>query len=104
MNVTKILWTLLFAFCSFLHSFELSLTQTNRVSVNEDCFHFGIKVLLCDSESKVLLLKKQDRNRNVYWDLPGGRMQKGETMMETLRREVEEETGFQCFENVFPVD
>jgi len=56
--------------------------------MQEDCFHLGVKVLLYDSEGRVLLLKK-----GPYWDLPGGRLQKGETLMETLQREVEEETG-----------
>jgi 8-oxo-dGTP pyrophosphatase MutT (NUDIX family) len=70
----------------------------------EDCFHLGVKVLLCDNVGKVLLLEKQHRIRGSYWDLPGGRLQKGETLMDTLRREVEEETGFRSLDQVFAVD
>lgn len=70
----------------------------------EDCFHLGIKVLLCNSERKILLLEKQHRIKGVYWDLPGGRLQKGENVMETLFREVEEETGLQCLDDASPFD
>jgi 8-oxo-dGTP pyrophosphatase MutT (NUDIX family) len=70
----------------------------------EDCFHLGIKVLLCTDEGKVLLLEKQHPVKGTYWDLPGGRLQKGETVMETLRRETEEETGLQCLEGATPFD
>lgn len=60
--------------------------------LSEDCFHLGVKVFLYDNESKVLLLERQHRVKGTYWDLPGGRLQKGETVMETLQREVESET------------
>lgn len=70
----------------------------------EDCFHLGVKVLLYTNEPKILLLEKQHRIKGIYWDLPGGRLQKGETVMETLRRETEEETGFQCLDGAAPFD
>lgn len=70
---------------------------------SEDCFHLGVKVLLCNHD-KILLLKKQHRIRGTYWDLPGGRLKKGETVMETLQREVEEETGFRSLDDAFAFD
>lgn len=70
----------------------------------EDFFYLGIKALLCNNENKILLLEKQHRIKGIYWDLPGGRLQKGEAVMETLRREVEEETGFQCLDGASPFD
>jgi 8-oxo-dGTP pyrophosphatase MutT (NUDIX family) len=70
----------------------------------EDCFHLGVKVLLCTNEHKVLLLEKQHRIKGIYWDLPGGRLQKGETVIETLRRETEEETGLRCLDGASPFD
>jgi 8-oxo-dGTP pyrophosphatase MutT (NUDIX family) len=39
----------------------------------------------------------------VYWDLPGGRVQRGDTVEETLRREIEEETGSGEIIDVRPV-
>ena len=79
-------------------------TTTSFEEVREDCFHLGVKVLLCTNEHKVLLLKKQHSANGSYWDLPGGRLQKGETVVETLRRETEEETGFQSLDGLSPFD
>src|SRR3989344_4842049 len=64
----------------------------------KDVFHLGIKALICNSERRVLLLKvnPQELKRyqgEAYWDIPGGRIQKGSNVGETLRREVKEETG-----------
>ena len=70
----------------------------------EDCFHLGTKVLLCTNEEKILLLKKQHPIKAPYWDLPGGRLQKGETLLDTLYREVEEETGFKILDGEVPFD
>lgn len=35
-----------------------------------------------------------------YWDLPGGRIKRGDTIEQTLLREVEEETGIKELENI----
>jgi 8-oxo-dGTP diphosphatase len=65
--------------------------------MSEDIFHLGIKALIRDGTGKVLLLQVNPtslRNEtSAYWDLPGGRIQQGQTVQETLEREVVEETG-----------
>jgi 8-oxo-dGTP pyrophosphatase MutT (NUDIX family) len=65
--------------------------------MSEDSFHLGIKALIRNNEGKVLLLQvnpaKLHGERKNYWDLPGGRVQKGHTVLDTLKREVAEETG-----------
>ena len=53
----------------------------------EDCFHLGAKALLWN-EGKVLLLKRRN-----YWDIPGGRLEKKEPILDALYRELEEEIG-----------
>ncbi len=70
----------------------------------ENLFYFGIKALLCSRENKLLLLEKQHRTRGICWDIPGGRPQNQETAMETLRREVKEETGFEHLAEVLAFD
>lgn len=64
--------------------------------MSEDIFHLGIKGLIKNDDGEILLLqvnpKKLGAGQN-YWDLPGGRVQQGQTPLETLKREIEEETG-----------
>ena len=56
----------------------------------------GVKILLKNKEGKFLLLK---RSREKYpevekrWDIVGGRINAGKTLLENLKREVLEETG-----------
>lgn len=58
----------------------------------EDSFHLGIKVLLRNIEEKFLLLERAHKTRGTYWDIPGGRIHKNESITEALKREIEEET------------
>lgn len=66
--------------------------------MREDSYHLGIKALVTNKSGNILLLKvnpaelKGSNRNNDYWDLPGGRVHKGVSVEETLRREVEEET------------
>lgn len=50
----------------------------------------GSVVLILNSENEVLLQKRRDGG----WGLPGGLMEMGESLEETAKREVMEETGF----------
>jgi 8-oxo-dGTP pyrophosphatase MutT (NUDIX family) len=65
--------------------------------MSEDSFHLGIKALIRSDSGEVLLLQvnpaKLHGERRNYWDLPGGRVQKGHSILENLKREVAEETG-----------
>jgi 8-oxo-dGTP diphosphatase len=65
--------------------------------MTEDIYHLGIKALIRNTDGKVLLLQvnpaKLQGERRDYWDLPGGRVQQGQTVLDTLQREVAEETG-----------
>lgn len=59
----------------------------------EDTFHLGVKALIRNSNKEILLLERKSKFNQNYWDLPGGRLQKGESLLQTLKREVMEETG-----------
>lgn len=73
----------------------------------EDSFHLGIKALITNSSGEILLLKVNPealkKQTDPYWDLPGGRIDKGDTIEQTLLREVEEETGITRVENIVEV-
>lgn len=62
---------------------------------NLDSFHIGAKALIFNNENKVLLLERDHPIKKLYCDLPGGRVQKDESLTETLLRELREEIGLE---------
>jgi 8-oxo-dGTP diphosphatase len=64
-------------------------------------FNVGIKGLIENSEGKVLVLKSSLKGHRIpteaYWDIPGGRIEEGENVLDVLKREVEEELGIKEF-------
>ncbi len=73
----------------------------------EDIFHLGIKALIVNAEGKLLLLRVDPKKLigdgiPAYWDIPGGRIQKDASPEDTLRREVEEETGITDLQSIQP--
>ena len=56
------------------------------------CFHVTVKGLVFDANGAVLFL----RERDGAYDLPGGRLEHGETFVECLERECREEMGVGC--------
>lgn len=55
----------------------------------------GVKIFLKNGSGRILLLKRSpERYPHVgdeLWDIVGGRIKPGQTLMENLRREIEEE-------------
>jgi 8-oxo-dGTP pyrophosphatase MutT (NUDIX family) len=75
----------------------------------EDIFNLGIKALIRNKKGEILLLKTDTRqlkgyDGKAYWDIPGGRIQKDDTVEDTLKREIEEETGIKDVKNIRPFD
>lgn len=54
-------------------------------------FYIGVKGIILQ-DNKILLLKRIKHN-TYYWDAPGGRMDEGEEIADTLKRELQEEIG-----------
>lgn len=51
-----------------------------------------VKALVFDGDGRILLL----RETSGFWDLPGGRLEAGESFEECLRRECREEMAVDC--------
>jgi 8-oxo-dGTP pyrophosphatase MutT (NUDIX family) len=52
----------------------------------------GVAAVIFDADRRVLILK---RSRGVYWSLPGGRLDIGESAQDCCIRETREETGLE---------
>lgn len=54
----------------------------------------GVKAFLVNQEGKILFLLRSSKYgwEAGKWDLPGGRIEPGSTLMENLKRELKEET------------
>lgn len=68
--------------------------------MREENFHLGVKALIVNSADQVLVLKIAGK---PFWDLPGGRLQRGELPLQTLKREVFEETGIGDISHITPL-
>jgi 8-oxo-dGTP diphosphatase len=53
-------------------------------------FHISTKALISDGK-KVLILKKEGSTCGSFWEIPGGRMEENETIIDALQRELREE-------------
>mgnify|MGYP006352969321 FL=1 len=56
----------------------------------------GVKILLKNKEGKYLLVRRDAKKYpevGAKWDIVGGRIDPGTTLIENLKREVKEETG-----------
>lgn len=63
----------------------------------EQIYHIGVKAVIHNPKNHILILKRTGRD---CWDLPGGRIQEGENVSDTLYREVKEETGLIELKNI----
>ncbi len=52
--------------------------------------------VVVDERGRVLLIKTRDLKGRPVWTLPKGLIQPGESPQEAARREVREETGYEC--------
>lgn len=57
----------------------------------DNFFQVSVKGLHFNEAGELLMIKEGE-----IWELPGGRIQKGEQFIDCLKREVIEETGIEC--------
>ena len=76
-----------------------TIAQTGKItSVGSDgsqcadyLYRISLKSLIYNEAGQILVVKEIDR---MYWDLPGGGMDFGETIESSLKRELYEEVGY----------
>jgi len=65
--------------------------------MSEQLFHVGVKALCKNEDGQYLVLEVNPEHFRVkqesHWDIPGGRIEEGESINTTLQREVKEELG-----------
>ncbi|RJP24301.1 MAG: NUDIX domain-containing protein [Candidatus Omnitrophota bacterium] len=71
---------------------ENYVKEIRKLVGNARIFLPGVRALILNEKGQVLLQKRTDMN---IWGLPAGAVEIGETAMETLHREVREETSLQ---------
>jgi 8-oxo-dGTP diphosphatase len=62
----------------------------------------GVKAIISNKEGNILLLNRSEEKygkTDGHWDIPGGRIDPGETLINNLKREVLEETGLAITES-----
>ena len=63
-------------------------------------FQVGVKALIRNDKGDILMVHIPEWSGNsAHWDLPGGRIDTGETFQDTLKRELKEEIGIDYEEN-----
>jgi mutator protein MutT len=71
---------------------------------NPSNFHMVLPFVLgiiTDQQGKILIGKHPNLSRKpypCYWDLPGGKVEEGETAEEAIRREIKEELNFEILD------
>jgi len=74
-----------------------TMKKGDKLVWQEGIYHLGTDVWIINSENKILIQKRSPQKKfepNV-WAMTGGSVMKGETALETLKREVMEELGIE---------
>lgn len=72
-------------------------TMKKGEAVPEGYYHLGADVWIINSENKILIQKRSPQKRQSpnVWAMTGGSVIKGETSLQTIERETQEELGIQ---------
>ncbi len=71
--------------------------ESNEGEISKKLFELTVKAVILSEDGKVLILKRSDSDRTApgKFDLPGGRIEDGENIEDSLEREIKEELGIE---------
>eukprot|EP00116_Pleurobrachia_bachei_P014377 sb/3474639/ len=69
-------------------------TEFERATLGRNCVYIVAAVIL-NNDNKILMIQEAKSSCHGLWYLPAGRVEKGESLVEAVKREVEEEAGVQ---------
>jgi ADP-ribose pyrophosphatase YjhB (NUDIX family) len=67
----------------------------NQTENRADGILVGVGAVIWNADGQVLLIRRTKAPGAGHWSLPGGKVERGETLEQALRREVREETGLE---------
>ncbi len=59
-------------------------------------FQISVKGLYFDENDRLMMIQGEDDKKDDSWEIVGGRVEKGEDLIECLKRECREEIGLDC--------
>ena len=63
--------------------------------------HVAVGVIINDNDEALITFRPKDKPQGGLWEFPGGKIEKNETAVDAIIREVKEETNLTIFNPVF---
>ena len=78
--------------------FPFSLSKRSLKIINMKGYGLTVRGVIKNNEDKILIVKRHPKSKTdpEMWELPGGKVEKGEHFTDALIREIKEETNLDC--------
>ena len=78
--------------------FPFILSNRNVKIINMKGYGLTVRGVIKNNEDKILIVKRHPKSKTdpEMWELPGGKVEKGEHFVDALVREIKEETDLDC--------
>jgi len=77
----------------------LGYTKKRGDILEDNEYNSGIEIWIFNDQKLLLTRRSQEKSHPLEWEVPGGCSQKGESSIETLKRELKEEIGININNN-----
>ena len=80
---------------------NLNYTKPRGYEMLENEYNVGVELWLFNNNKLLLTQRSSNKSHPLKWEVPGGCSQAGETSIDTLKREINEEIGTKLLENEY---